>query len=270
MNFSMKLREASERNNSLLCIGLDTDLEYVPRKFLMESNPIVYFNRAIIDITRNLVCAYKLNLAFYESLGIPGIDALRRTVKYIPKDIPVIGDAKRSDISNSARHYAKALFEVWNFDAATVNPYMGEDAIQPFLEYRDKTVFVLCLTSNKGAEDFQLPDKLYLKVAHKIKEWNVYNNCGAVVGATHPDQVAEIRKVIEDATMLVPGIGAQKGDLNQVVANGLNASREGLIINVSRGIIYASNGEKFEEDIVKTTVEYRDAINLARAQVRCE
>lgn len=270
MNFSLKFREASERNNSLLCIGLDADLERMPRKFLLESNPIVYFNHAIIDITRNLVCAYKLNLAFYESLGIPGIDALRRTVKYIPKDIPVIGDGKRGDISNSARHYAKALFEIWGFDAATVNPYMGADAIEPFLQYHDKMVFVLCLTSNKGAEDFQLHDNLYLKVAHKIKEWNVYNNCGAVVGATHPDQVAEIRKVIEDASMLVPGIGAQEGDLNQVVANGLNSSCEGLIINVSRGIIYAGADEKFEQDLVRKTVEYREAINLARGQVRCE
>ena len=269
MNFSLKLREASERNNSLLCIGLDADLEHVPRKFLMESNPIVYFNRAIINITRNLVCAYKLNLAFYESLGIPGIDALRRTVKYIPKDIPIIGDAKRSDIANSARHYAKALFDVWGFDAATVNPYMGADAVQPFLEYHDKTIFVLCLTSNKGAEDFQLPEKLYLKVAHKIKEWNVYNNCGAVVGATHPDQVAEIRKVIEDAPMLMPGIGAQEGDIKEVVAKGLNASGEGLVINVSRGIIYAASGDRFEEEIVKKTVEYREAINFARGQVRC-
>jgi len=191
MDFADKLLKAVQRNQSLVCVGLDPDPELMPQMRLFD------FNKAIIDVTSDLVCAYKPNLAFYEALGVEGLTALQRTVDYIPDDIPVIGDAKRGDIGNTARAYAKALFETLGFDAATVNPYLGYDSIEPFINYRDKAVFILCRTSNPGALDFQAltywsggPDSkqepLFKLVAQKAKEWNKNNNIGLVVGATSP------------------------------------------------------------------------------------
>ena len=185
MNFTDKLLDASRKNKSWLCIGLDPDPE------LMPVVDVLQFNKAIIESTSDLVCAYKPNLAFYEALGTEGLAILEKMVKQIPGDIPVIGDAKRSDIGNTARAYAKALFSVLGFDAATVNPYLGYDSVEPFISYEDKEVFILCRTSNKGATDFQnlrsdgLP--LYEIVARKAQEWNIHGNIGLVVGATYPE-----------------------------------------------------------------------------------
>ena len=224
MNFTDKLTGAARSNNSLLCVGLDPNPELMPDKITVSE-----FNKAIIEATADLVCAYKPNLAFYEALGNDGLDALRQTIERIPDNIPVIGDAKRGDIGNTARAYARALFDGLNFDAATVNPYLGFDSIKPFIEYQDKGVFILCRTSNAGALDFQslrceaemLPGlesersyrPLFEIVALKARHWNIYGNIGLVVGATYPEELRLIRSSHPGMPLLIPGIGAQGGDL---------------------------------------------------------
>jgi orotidine 5''-phosphate decarboxylase, subfamily 2 len=224
LNFIAGLLAASRRSRSLLCIGLDPNPELMPRVGILE------FNKAIIDATCDLVCAYKPNLAFYEALGTPGLTALQKTVEYIPDDIPIIGDAKRSDIGNTAEAYAKALFSIFGFDAVTVNPYLGLDSMEPFIDHRDKGVFILCRTSNKGAMDFQnlrtegLP--LYEIVAQKAKEWNVYGNIGLVVGATCPEELKRVRSICPEMPLLIPGVGAQGGDLASAVNYGVDAQEE--------------------------------------------
>ena len=243
MNFIEKLVNAARKNNSLLCVGLDPDPKLMPDKI-----GVFDFNKAIIDATSDLVCAYKLNLAFYEALDDEGLDALKRTIKYIPNDIPVIGDAKRGDIGNTAKAYAKAIFTNLNCDATTVNPYLGFDSIEPFIQYKDKGVFILCRTSNAGAMDFQSlrceaePDyrPLFELVALKASQWNIYGNIGLVVGATYPEELKLIRNSHPDMPLLIPGIGAQRGDLASAVRYGVNAQEERAIISSSRQIIYAS------------------------------
>lgn len=266
-NFQEKLVATSNANDSLLCVGLDPDLDLMPISDVGE------FNRAIIDATSDLVCCYKPNLAFYEALGVPGMEALRQTMDYIPRDIPTIADAKRGDIGSTARAYAKAMFGLWDFDAATVNPYLGRDAVEPFLEYVDKTVFILCHTSNTGAGDFQeLPvyqsdEKLllYEKVALKAQEWGSIGSVGLVVGATYPDQMLAVRQICPDMTILAPGIGAQGGDLENTVRYGLNNSGGGLIINASRSVLYASRDiAHFARDARAAADDLRQGINRAR------
>jgi len=270
MNFKQKFLNISHKNNSLLCVGLDIDKEKMP-KFLFESskNPFLTFNKLIIDATKDIVCAYKLNMAFYEIFGKKGIDLLEKTVEYIPKDIVVILDGKRNDIGNTARKYAKTLFETLKADAATVTPYLGKDGIAPFLEYKDKCSFILCRTSNSSASDFQdlnisgIP--LYQIVAKKIKEWNVNDNCGAVVGATYPDELKNIRKILgEDIPLLIPGIGKQGGDVKKTIIHGTNNKGEMAIINSSRGIIFAGNDENFAEVSRYVALSLRDEINKHR------
>jgi len=243
MKFIDKLLNASRKNKSWLCIGLDPDPE------LMPGVDVLQFNKSIIEATSDLVCAYKPNLAFYEALGTEGLAILEKTVKHIPGDIPVIGDAKRGDIGNTARAYARALFSVLGFDGATVNPYLGFDSIEPFINYQDKGVFILCRTSNRGAADFQnlltngLP--LYEAVARKAKEWNTYGNIGLVVGATYPEELKKVRSICPEMPLLIPGIGAQAGDLASAVGYGVDARGEKAIINVSRQILYASKEKDF-------------------------
>ena len=238
MNFVEKLTSAARKNKSLLCVGLDTDPKLMPDKV-----GIFEFNKAIIDVTHDLVCAYKPNFAFYEALGSEGLDALKRTVDHIPKNIPVIADAKRSDIGNTAKAYARAIFEYFGFDAATVNPYLGFDSIEPFIQYRDKGVFILCRTSNSGAMDFQSllcevegrSRPLFEVVALKASQWNTHGNIGLVVGATYPEELKLIRQIQPDMPLLIPGIGAQGGD----VAASLEAGRGGgLIVSSSRAVLY--------------------------------
>ncbi len=227
------------------------------------------FNRAIIEATADLVCAYKLNFAFYEALEDEGFDILKRTVKHIPDDIPVIGDAKRGDIGNTARAYARSIFTNFNFDAATVNPYLGFDSVEPFIQYRDRGVFILCRTSNAGAVDFQAlrtelegsSRPLFEIVALKASQWNTHGNIGLVVGATYPQELKLIRTNHPDMLLLIPGIGAQGGDLAATVRCGVDARGEKAIINSSRQIIYASRGKDFAQAARRAAAELRDQIN---------
>jgi orotidine-5'-phosphate decarboxylase len=266
MKFIDKLLNTSRKNKSWLCIGLDPDPE------LMPGVDVLQFNKAIIETTSDLVCAYKPNLAFYEALGSEGFAILEKTVKHIPGDIPVIGDAKRGDIGNTARAYARAIFSVLGFDAATVNPYLGFDSIEPFINYQDKGVFILCRTSNKGASDFQdlstdgLP--LYETVARKAKEWNTYGNIGLVVGATYPEELKKVRSICPEMPLLIPGIGAQGGDLASAVGYGVDARGEKAIINVSRQILYASKEKDFARAARNIAEKIRQQINDHRNKAR--
>ena len=267
MNFIEKLTNATRKNKSLLCVGLDPNPELMPDKV-----GVFEFNKAIIDATSDLVCAYKLNLAFYEALDSKGLDALKRTIKYIPDDIPTIGDAKRSDIGNTAKAYARAIFSNFNFDATTVNPYLGFDSIDPFIQYRDKEVFILCRTSNAGAIDFQSLlceaeggyRPLFELVALKAKQWNIYGNIGLVVGATYPEELRLIRDSHPDMPLLIPGIGAQGGDLALAVRYGVDTQGERAIFNSSRQIIYASPEKDFAQAARRVASSLRDQINSLR------
>ena len=268
MKFMDKLADAARRNDSLLCVGLDPDMD------LMAVRDIVAFNRAIVDATSDLVCAYKPNYAFYEALGAPGVAALQQTRELIPSHIPVILDAKRGDIGNTSLFSARAAFDTWGFDAITVNPYLGRDALDPFLGYRDRGVFVLCRTSNPGARDFQdlqvtTPDgvtrPLYEAVALSAQSWNTYGNVCLVAGATYPSEVARLRELCPDMTFLVPGVGAQGGELEAVVRGGLTAAGAGLLINSSRQVIYASkSSEDFAAAARAAALRLRDSINALR------
>jgi orotidine-5'-phosphate decarboxylase len=266
MKFTDKLLNASRKNESWLCIGLDPDPE------LMPPVDVLQFNKAIIEATYDLVCAYKPNIAFYEAMGSEGIAILEKTIKRVPGDIPVIADAKRSDIGNTARAYAKALFSILGFDAATVNPYLGFDSIEPFISYQDKGVFILCRTSNKGATDFQdlrtdgLP--LYEAVAKKAREWNIHGNIGLVVGATYPEELKRVRSICPDMPLLIPGVGAQGGDLASAVDYGVDARGEKAIINVSRQILYASREKNFALAARNVAEKLRNQINEYRDKAR--
>jgi orotidine-5'-phosphate decarboxylase len=266
MKFTDKLLNASRKNKSWLCIGLDPDPELVPDVDVLQ------FNKAIIEATSDLVCAYKPNLAFYEALGIAGLAILEKTVKNIPGDIPIIGDAKRGDIGNTARAYARALFSVLGFDAATVNPYLGFDSIEPFISYQDKGIFVLCRTSNPGAADFQNlrtnGQPLYETVAQKAKEWNIHGNIGLVVGATYPEELKKVRSICPEMPLLIPGIGAQGGDLASAVSYGVDARGEKAIINVSRQILYASKEKDFAQAARNMAEKIRQQINDYRHKAR--
>ena len=260
MNFLEKLINATRKNNSLLCIGLDPDPKRMP-----EKTGVFEFNKAIIDATSDLVCAYKPNFAFYEALGNAGLDALKRTVEHIPDDIPVIGDAKRGDIGNTAKAYAEAIFTYFNFDATTVNPYLGFDSIEPFIQYTDKGIFILCRTSNAGAVDFQSlrceEGTLFEIVARKASQWNIHGNIGLVIGATYPEELKLIRDSHPDMPILIPGVGAQGGDLASAVRYGVDTHGEKAIINSSRQIIYASRGKDFAQAARQVASSLRDQIN---------
>jgi orotidine-5'-phosphate decarboxylase len=268
MRFVEKLLNASQKNNSLVCVGLDTDENKIPSFLKNEKDPVFEFNRKLIDSTHDLVCAYKPNLGFYEALGNKGWEALRKTCEYIPPEIPIILDAKRGDIGNTAFMYARALYQVMKADAVTVSPYMGKDAVQPFLDYEDKCAFILCLTSNEGARDFQLSQidgkPLYEIVAEKVLRWNEKGNCGLVVGATYPEQLKKIREIAPMLPFLIPGVGAQAGEIESTVKYGTDENGELAIINSSRGIIYASSGSNFAEAARAEALKLRDLINLHR------
>ena len=237
---------------SFLCIGLDTDIQKIPEHLLKFDDPVFEFNKQIIDSTKDLCVAYKLNTAFYESNGINGWKSLMKTIEYIPKNIFSIADAKRGDIGNTSKMYAKTFFETMDFDSITVNPYMGSDSVEPFLDFNNKWVILLALTSNKGSEDFQNFSnqsnvKLYQQVIEKSMNWSDDSRIMYVVGATKSDSLKEIRKIIPDHFLLIPGVGAQGGSLDDVVKFGMNKDC-GLLINSSRSIIYAGHGENFAEN----------------------
>jgi orotidine-5'-phosphate decarboxylase len=267
MKFIDKLLSASRKNKSLLCVGLDPDRKLMPDMGLLE------FNKAIIDATIGLVCAYKPNFAFYEAMGMEGLNALKETIAYIPDDILIIGDAKRGDIGNTAKAYAEALFNYFGVDAATVNPYLGYDSIEPFLDYGEKGIFILCRTSNKGAVDFQDirssgGEPLYRSVARKALEWNKDAQIGLVVGATYPQELKEIRGLCPDMPLLIPGIGAQGGDLFQAVKDGTDVHGEKAVISTSRQVLYASRGDDFAQAARRSAQDLRDRINEGLGRIR--
>ena len=267
MKLNDRIRQTIQQRDSLLCVGLDVNPERIPSHLMKNDDPIFRFNKHIIDATADLVVAYKPNLAFYEALGSEGWDILKRTVSYIPEGILKIGDAKRGDIGSTAEKYAEGLFAL-GFDVVTVNPYLGWDSIAPFIKEEKRGVFVLCLTSNPSSHDFQYLQfkgkSLYQKVAEKVVQWNEKGNCGLVVGATHSDELKEIRETASDLPFLIPGIGAQGGDLETSVLTGTDGKGEMAIINSSRGIIYASGGEDFAEAARRKAVKLRDGINRFR------
>ncbi len=236
---------------SYLCIGLDTDIHKIPKHLLSLPDPIFAFNKAIIDATKDLCVAYKINTAFYECQGIRGWESLQRTVEYIPKEIFTIADAKRGDIGNTSAYYAKTFFETYGFDSVTVAPYMGRDSVEPFLGFSEKWAIVLGLTSNAGSQDFQQQkvggEFLYEKVMRTTASWGTPDNMMFVVGATQASAVADIRKVIPNHFFLVPGVGAQGGSLKEITEKGMNQD-VGLLVNASRAVIYAGNDERFAED----------------------
>ena len=255
MNRTELIHQIKEKK-SFLCIGLDTDIKKIPKHLLEEEDPLFSFNKEIIDATKDLCVAYKPNLAFYESMGHKGLISLEKTIQYIPDNIFTIADAKRGDIGNTSEMYARTFFEYYHFDAVTVAPYMGEDSVKPFLNFKDKWVILLALTSNEGAKDFQMikvidqmgvsTERMFETVLKTSMNWGDDENMMYVVGATKAEMLKKIREIIPDHFLLVPGIGAQGGSLEDVFKNGANADI-GLLVNASRNIIYASNGKDFAE-----------------------
>lgn len=267
---TQQLIQQIKTKQSFLCIGLDVDLTKIPQHLLATEDPIFEFNKAIIDATHDLCVSYKPNTAFYEAYGIKGWMSLQKTIQYINEKYPeqfTIADAKRGDIGNTSAMYAKAFFEDLQFDSVTVAPYMGKDSVEPFLAFEGKHTILLALTSNEGAYDFQtLPiegKELYQKVLETSKSWKNSQNLMYVVGATKADFFKEIRKIVPDSFLLVPGVGAQGGSLQEVCQYGMNQNI-GLLINSSRGIIYASNGEDFalraREEALKLQQEMQEII----------
>lgn len=272
MTFQSKLNAIIKKNNSLVCVGLDSDITKLPLNVSAQDNPQFTFNKAIIDATHDLVCCYKPNAAFYEARGNKGLQELKMTCNYlhgIYPDIPIILDAKRADIGSTNNGYVRFAYKYLNVDAMTLNPYLGKEAIKPFLEIPDKGAIILCKTSNEGSGEIQNLSvngkKLYEVVADKVAhEWNTSGNCGLVVGATYPKELQTVRKIARDMILLVPGVGAQGGDVEKIIKAGLNSQNAGLIINASRSIIFASSEDDFAEKAKTATKKLRDEINTYR------
>ena len=273
MEFLDKLDKAVQINNSLLCVGLDPDLRLMPEHLHDVDDAYYRFCKIIIDVTADSACAFKPNTAFFEARGAKGIQELKQTCDYINEKyptIPIILDFKRGDIGSTNDQYAQFAFDYLGVDAITIQPYMGHEAVQPFLDRKEKGIIVLGRTSNSGSDEFQDiesgGDKLYMKVAKNVAtEWNANGNCLLVVGATYPDELALIRKALGDEMVfLVPGVGAQGGDIGATVKAGLNSKGKGIIVNSTRAIIYASSNENFAEAARASALETRDEINKYR------
>lgn len=268
-----ELIEQIKNKKSFLCVGLDTDLKKVPQHLLSEEDPIFAFNKAIIDATAPYCVSYKPNLAFYEAFGVKGMISFEKTIKYLQENYPdhfIIADAKRGDIGNTSSMYARTFFEEYGIDSITVAPYMGEDSVSPFLTYENKWVILLALTSNKGSHDFQLTEdnngeRLFEKVLRKSQQWGNENNMMYVVGATQGKMFEDIRKIAPNHFLLVPGVGAQGGSLQEVCKYGMTKDC-GLLVNSSRAIIYASSGEDFAKVAAQKAKELQEemAIELER------
>ena len=261
-DITQKIRQ----KNSCLCVGLDPDLQKIPKHLLKEKDPIFEFNKQIIDATYPFAVAYKPNMAFYEALGMEGWETLQKTAEYLPKDTFNIADAKRGDIGNTSQMYAKAFFEEMNFDAITVAPYMGEDSVKPFLEFPNKWVILLALTSNIGSMNFEQQTlhngkKLYEEVIEKSQEWADHTKMMYVVGATKSEYFQEIRNIAAQNFLLVPGVGRQGGNLEEVMKFGLN-EHIGLLINSSRDIIYASEDKYFAQKAAQKAKEMQEQMSL--------
>jgi orotidine-5'-phosphate decarboxylase len=270
-SFTEKLQRGWDGNDSLVCVGLDPEIERFPPHIAESASPIFQFNKAIIDATADLVCAYKPQFAHYAAYEAE--DQLERTIDYIHRSypgIPVILDSKRGDVGNTAERYAIEAFERYHADAVTVNPYLGGDSLEPFLKYEDRGVIILCRTSNPGAVDLQDLEVNNRRLFHIVadlaaRRWNSRGNCLLVVGATYPRELAEVREIVGNMPLLVPGVGAQGGDVAQAVQNGQTSAGAGLIISSSRGILYASSGENFASAARDATQKLRDLINASRA-----
>ncbi|MFC1554982.1 orotidine-5'-phosphate decarboxylase [candidate division KSB1 bacterium] len=267
MNFSERIKSIIKKKDSNVCVGLDSDPAKIPGCIEgSEGERILEFNKQIIEATSEHAAAYKFNMAFYEAAGIEGYIALADSIKLISWNSLIILDGKRGDIGNTSAQYAKALFDGLSADAVTVNPYMGFDSVEPFLKFEEKGIFALCLTSNKGSFDFQKAKlengkPLFISVAEKLSDWNHKGNIGIVVGATHPDELQLIRKILPDSPFLIPGIGAQQGDLEKTVAAGIGKDKAPALINSSRGIIFSSDGEDFAESAGFKSRELKESIN---------
>jgi orotidine-5'-phosphate decarboxylase len=270
VNFNKKLKTIWQQNNSLLCVGLDPDVSRFPEQLKNIPESIFHFNKAIIDATHDLVCAFKPQIAYFSAESAE--KQLEQTIDYIKKSyphIPVILDAKRGDIGSTAQKYAIEAFERYGADAVTVNPYLGRDSVEPFLSYKDRGTILLCRTSNSGAGDIQdleiNGEPLYKRIARLASEhWNTNKNCLLVVGATWPSQMSEIRKIVGNMPFLVPGVGAQGGDVEAMVKSGQTNDGTGMIISSSRGVLYASSGDDFAERARSVALELRDEINTYR------
>lgn len=269
-----RLTAAMTAANSLLCVGLDPDLSRFPTHLQHDPRAIVQFNAAIIEATADLVCAYKPNLGFYVASGLTGIEALIETRKLIPRHLPVILDCKVGDIGNTARAYAKGYFDEWDFDLVTANPYLGEESLEPFFSHGERGILLLAKTSNRSSGDFQDVvvrndedgEPLYLHVARRAAGWaKTYPaTIGLVVGATYPAQLREVRQVCPDLPLLLPGVGAQAGDLEASVRAGIDSAGRGLIVSSSRSIIYAGDGPDFAQQARAAAIAARDEINRYR------
>lgn len=270
MTFKEKLRASEESSESLLCLGLDPEPDLMPIK--MEATPagVASFVREIVDATADVVSSYKLNLAFFERWGREGNGLLDQVMATLPAGKPVIFDAKRGDLGSTAQAYAHGILQAWGADGVTVNPYLGYDSVAPFLAHKDKEVFVLCRTSNPGANEFQHlridGETLYRHVARAGVRWDHYGNLGFVVGATAPAELRDVRQIAGDRLLLVPGIGAQGGDLAAAVRASIRSDGRGAIIPISRGILFASGGNDFADAARRAALSYRDAINAVRAE----
>lgn len=273
MNFLQKLDIAVEKNNSLLCVGLDPDNSKIPEKFKSIDNGVFEFLKSIVDSTSDLVCAYKPNSAFFEENGSVGIKSLEEICDYINStypEIPIIYDCKRGDIGNTNKAYAVSAFEKLKVDAVTLHPYFGKESLAPFLEYRDKGQIILIKSSNQGSNEIQNLDlggkQLYEFIAEKVvNDWNENNNCLLMIGATYPEEMATVRKIAgDDIQFLVPGVGAQSGNIEKMLSAGLNSAKKGLIVSSSREILYANNGEDFANAAREAAVELKNKINSYR------
>lgn len=273
MKFSDKLNSVTDKNNSLLCIGLDPDIHKFPKHLQQSADPIFTFNKEIIDATSDLVCVYKPNIAFYEAEGISGLTSLKKTIQYLKKQyphIPILLDAKRGDIGNTAAMYAKAIYEYWQADATTVYPHLGLDSLLPYLKYKDKLTIVLIKTSNPDAKMFQdLPvgnNPYYFALAKQIARWK-YENIGIFIGATYPKELKEIRRLFPKKIFLSAGLGAQEGTVEEAVKAGINKEKKGIMFNASRSILYAGNGKDFAQKAREEAEKLRNEINKARESV---
>jgi len=254
------LIEQIKAKKSFLCVGLDSDITKIPHHLFSEEDPVFAFNKAVIDATKKYAVAYKINTAFYEAQGINGWRALAKTLEYIPKDCFTIADAKRGDIGNTAEQYAKTFFDTFPFDSITVAPYMGKDSVAPFLQFPNKWAIILALTSNQGSADFQLQDcgdeKLYEKVLKTTIQWGTKENLMFVVGATRSEQLAHVRSIAPDHFFLIPGVGTQGGDIATVAKAAMNKDC-GILVNVSRAIIFAANGLDFEKAVENAAADFQ-------------
>jgi orotidine-5'-phosphate decarboxylase len=274
MRFKDLLSNITKRNNSLVCVGLDSDIDKLPENIRNGEHPQYTFNKEIIDATADLVCAYKPNTAFYEARGKAGIEALKLTCDYLKNkfsEIPIILDAKRGDIGNTNEGYNKFAFDYLGCDAITLHPYLGKESLKPFLDQKDKGIIILCRTSNPGAEEYQdlkfNGKPLYQIVAeHITNDWNYNGNCGLVVGATYPDELEIVRHIVGELPILIPGIGAQGGDIKKTVKVGVDDEGYNAIINSSRRIIFASKNKDFPEAARNETIKLKNEINKYRKE----